>query len=42
MLEKRTIDNVEKVTEETLEEFSIVELDDRLEFTAWCDSCKAK
>jgi hypothetical protein len=23
----------------TLEEFSIMELDERLEFVAWCDNC---
>jgi len=25
--------------EDTLEEFSILELDERLEFVAWCDNC---
>jgi hypothetical protein len=25
--------------ETTLEEFSIMELDERLEFVAWCDDC---
>ena len=28
----------EKTTQESLEEFSIMELDDRLEFVAWCDT----
>ena len=28
--------------ESTLEEFSIMELDERLEFVAWCDDCSCK
>jgi hypothetical protein len=28
--------------ETTLEEFSIMELDERLEFVAWCDDCSCK
>jgi len=29
----------EKKVQTTLEEFSIMELDERLEFVAWCDDC---
>jgi len=28
--------------EATLEEFSIMELDERLEFVAWCDDCSCR
>jgi hypothetical protein len=28
-----------KQMEASLEEFSIMELDERLEFVAWCDDC---
>lgn len=28
--------------DETLEEFSIMELDERLEFVAWCDDCSCR
>jgi hypothetical protein len=35
----RDADNLEpKTQDEMLEEFSILELDDRLEFVAWCDT----
>jgi hypothetical protein len=39
MDEKKT--NTQEL-ETTLEEFSIMELDERLEFVAWCDDCSCK
>lgn len=31
-----------KPCDQTLEEFSIMELDERLEFVAWCDDCSCR
>lgn len=32
----------EEKKDQSLEEFSIMELDERLEFVAWCDDCSCK
>ena len=40
-MEQKKLDcqNAEPVAAEMLEEFSITELEERLEFRAWCNNC---
>lgn len=40
--EDKNMEDKKKLNDEALEEFSIMELDERLEFVAWCDDCSCK
>jgi hypothetical protein len=40
--EDKKMEDNKKPNDEALEEFSIMELDERLEFVAWCDDCSCK